>query len=311
MSDRRDGRARFQPSIGMIVAGLLAMTMIVSSCSFSGIGRDLGDGLSEGLAAQGDSIGAGLGSGLIRSIRDSVLSDVVQDRLASMVDSVLGVAGHSVTGSATGLRDSILGDYTREWILALERDLLSSLDDDVQKLTRGLGENLLGAQTRARVRLLRDELLGPQLHLFAAALRDTLLGDELRRQIGLLRDDLLGERTRLGVDSLLVSAGDRIRQVTRDEESFLTRNITEILWTVGGILALLLILGGFVFNKSRNYRRMLDVLTLEIEKLKGEKVEEYDALTDKIHSAAVQAGVEPKLRAFLEERGMLGESKAE
>lgn len=292
-----------RPTSTSTIATIVLLATLITGCSFSGIGRDLGDGLSEGLAAQGDSIGAGLGSGLIRSIRDSILADAVQQRLAAMVDSVVGVAGISASRGGAGLRDSVLGDITREWVLSLERDLMSGLDNDLRRTSSALAENLLGRQTRIRLALLRDELIGPQTHLFVAALRDTLVGNEMRRQIGLLRDDLLGERTRLAVDSLLVSAGDRIRQVTREEESFLTRNITEILWTAGGILALLLVLGGFVFRKNRDYRRMLDLLTSEIDAMPDQ--EKYDELTGRIHREAVRAGVEPKLRDFLEARGML------
>ncbi len=51
---------------------------------------------------------------------------------------------------------------------------------------------------------------------------------------------------------------------------------------------------------------MLDLLTSEIDAMPDP--DKYDELTNRIHREAVRAGVEPKLRAFLEERGMLGEN---
>lgn len=287
------------------LTGLFLALMLCAGCSLSGVGSDLGDGLAEGLAAQSDTIGAGFGSGLIRSLRDTLTSELTTARLNRLVDSVIATAGLSANEGAVALRDSIvlgiLNQRTRDWVIGLERDLTS----DLVLASSGISENLLGAGTRRRLRLLRDELLGETTLLFAAALRDSLTGPQLRRQLGLLRDELLGERTRLAIDSLLVGATDRLRDVTRGEESFLKRNITEILWTLGAVLALLMILGGIVFAKVRRYRKMLEVLTYQIHDYPDQKT--YDQLTGNIQRGAKQKGVEGELRKFLKDQGLVGE----
>ena len=284
---------------------VLYLSLLLGGCSFSGIGSDLGDGLSQGLARQSDSIGAGLGSGLIRSIRDSLTSELTMYRLNQMVDSVIATAGYSANEGSVALRDSLLlgimNDRTRDWLLRLERDLTY----DLVLASAGISDNLLGDATRRRVRALRNELLGDATLMFVAALRDSLAGPELRRQLGLLRDELLGERTRLAVDSLLIGASDRLREVTRGEESFLKRNITEILWTAGAVLALVIIVAGFVFAKVRRYRKMLEVLTFQIHELPDQRT--YDRLTGDIQRQATQTGVEGELRKFLKDHGLVGE----
>ena len=285
------------------VVGVLLLTSV--GCSFSGIGSDLGAGLSEGLARQSDSIGAGLGSGLIRSVRDSLVSETTMGGLNRLVDSVIATAGYSANRGSVALRDSILlgilNDRTRDWLLGLERDLTY----DLVLASAGISDNLLGDVTRRRIRALRDELLGDATLMFAAALRDSLTGPALREQLGLLRDELLGERTRLAIDSLLVGASDRLREVTRGEESFLKRNITEILWTVGAVLALLMVVGGLVVAKVRRYRKMLEVLTFQIHELPDQRT--YDRLTEDIQRQAKQTGIESELRKFLKDHGLVGE----
>ena len=275
--------------------------LLLAGCSFSGIGSDLGRGLTDGLAERSDSIGAGLGSGLSRSIRDTLLSDRMQAGLTGLIDSVITVAGLSANRGAVGLRDSLLNIRTRDWLLALERDLTT----DLVLASAGISENLLGARTRRRVRMLRDELLGAETMLFAAALRDTLLGPRMREQIALLRDELLGPETRKALDSLLLTATDRIQQVTREEEGFLKRNITAILWTAGGIVALLLIIGGIVAVKVRRYKKMLETVTLQIHTMPNQQA--YDDLTDRIQRKAQEVGIEQKFRQFLEKQGLQGE----
>ena len=279
----------------------LLLAALLGGCSFSGIGNDLGQGLTNGLAERSDSIGAGLGSGLIRNIRDTLASEQTRQGLTQLIDSVVAVAGLSANRGAVGLRDSLLNIQTRDWLLALERDLTS----DLVLAAAGISNNLLGDQTRLRLRRLRNELLGTETMLFVAALRDTLLGPRMREQIGLLRDDLLGPTTRAALDSLLLTATDRIQKVTRDEEGFLKEHITEILWTVGGILALLLVVGGIVVVKVRRYKKMLETVTVQIHQMPNQYA--YDNLTSNIQKKAQEAGVERRLRRFLEDQGLQGE----
>lgn len=292
---------------------LLLPLVLLAGCSFAGIGSDLGRGLTGELASRSDTIGAALAGGGIRSVRDTVIGDVMRSGLTRLVDSIVAVAGSGVNRQAVGLRDSILNARTYDWLVGLEKELAADLlglerdiTTDLVLASAGVSDNLLGENTRRRIGRLRDELLGASTLMFAAALRDTMIGPEFRREIGLLRDELLGERTRLAIDSILVGAGDRIREVTRGEESFLKRNITEILWTAGGIIALLLVVGAIIGVKVRRYRKMLELLTYQIHEVPDRKA--YDDLTARIQSRAQELGLEPKLRELLKDQGLAGEA---
>ena len=285
------------PLLVLLILGVV----FTSGCSFSGIGSDLGRGLTDGLSERSDSIGAGLGSGLIRSIRDTLVSERTRSGLTELIDSVITVAGLSANRGAVGLRDSLLSVATRDWLLALERDLTS----DLVLASAGISENLLGDRTRQRIRSIRNELLGAETMMFVAALRDTLLGPRMREQIALLRDELLGPETRAALDSLLLTATDRLQAVTREEGSFLQRNITAILWTAGGIIGLLMGLAGFIFARGKRYRKMLETVTLQIHQMTSRQA--YDDLTNRIQMKAQEEGIERKFRQFLEGQGLQGD----
>ena len=285
----------------LIRVTLIALMLSAASCSFTNMGRDLGSGLSEGLGPQLDSIGANLGGGLIRGVRDTLTSARTRDSLSNFIDSIITSAGLSANKSVSALRDTLMGPYTRQWLLSLEKDMTA----DLVLAAAGISENLLGQQTLKRVAALRDTLLGRRTMSFISALRDTVLGPRLREEVGLLRDDLLGQKTRDAIDSILVSATSQLQSATHEEESFLKKNIAQILWTAGGILAGLLIVGGIVVARVRSYRKMIETVAVQIHKMPDTSA--YDELTSRIQTKTQEHGIEKSFRQILEKHGLKGE----
>lgn len=298
----------------LILSFFLALT---SGCSFissvggslNDAGRNLSAGAVQGLSEQDttlqrlvDSIVTTLGvSGNRQAVllRDSLLGE----RTRALLSALERDLGTGLTATATGLRDSLLGPHTRQWILNLERDIAS----DLVATVAGMRDNLLGEGTVNRLEILRNRLLGTETAILIAALRDSALGPGMREQIALLRDELLGPETRSRVDSMVQSLTDHLQRVTQEEESFLKKHITEILWTVGGIIALLLVLGALLMRREKQYKEMLKLLTFQINEI--DDTGAYDRLTAQIQKDAQRTGLEKRLRQLLADQGLLGEDQ--
>ena len=292
----------------LLVAGASSGCSFVSNIggSLNDAGKNLSAGAVQGIAEQDttlqklvDSIITTLGQSGNRQavlLRDSLLGN----RTRELLEAIEKDLGQNLTATTVGLRDSLLGPYTRQWLLDLERDLAA----DLLKTVAGMRDNLLGEETTQRLARLRDQLLGHETGLLVAALRDTLLGSNMRTQIALLRDELLGPETQNRIDSIVTGLTDHLQRVTQEEEGFLKKHITEILWTVGGIIALLLVLGALLMRRERQYKNMLKMLTFQINEIDDMKA--YDALTAKIQKDAQRTGLEGKLRSLLADQGLLG-----
>jgi len=95
-----------------------------------------------------------------------------------------------------------------------------------------------------------------------------------------------------------------MQPLVRDEESFVRRNITAILWVAGGITAGIIALTTLLAVRRKRERRILDLLTYQIHQIPDQRA--YDELTTRIRQKAQEEGVEPRLREILGERGILG-----
>ena len=260
----------------------LFLSFLAAGCiNFKDIGSDLGGGLGSGIKSNADTIGANLGSGLVRGARDTLTSD----RTRQQLDSLLQSLGSALSRQAAASRDTLFGEYTRAWLDRVKTDLI-------------------GARTRSQLGSLRDELLGARTNSF--------LTDSLRRAVGGLRDELLGASTQVALDSLIDKSlatlsqtyRERMQPLVRDEESFLRRNVTSILWVAGGIVAGVIALATILAILRKRERRLLDLLTYQIHEIPDKR--SYDELVSRIRRKAQEEGVEPRLRKILSERGILG-----
>ena len=260
------------------------ISLIVCGCSFNQWGRDLGSGLMEGVNSKADSVSGRFVAGGL----DTLAAATTRARLDSMINHL----GETLSKQVAATRDTLLGDYTRLWVQRLRHDLM-------------------GEATQQQLGQIRDELLGARTRLLIGHLRDELLGDSTRDKAVLLRNELLGAATRSAVDSLIHGAiatlseeyRNKMQPLVHGEESFVKRNATELLWTAGGVIALLLGVVGLVFVRNKKNRTLLQLLTYQIHEIPDQQL--HDELTHRIRRKAQESAVEPALRDILMKQGIL------
>jgi hypothetical protein len=268
----------------IIIISFLAVYF--AGCSvWKGIGSDLGDGLIESFEER-DSLFSSIGGNITKGARDSIINIETEMRIQSLVENTL----RTTNREALVLIDSLLG-------IALQSKLKE-----------------IGETARLEAALLRNDLLGDQTQLRVALLRNELIGDTTIFKLAQMRNELLGAGTGLLLDSLIGGALStvilkydelmpRLSSDLRAEGSFLQKNASTLLWTAGGIIALLIIIGGIVYFKSRRYKEISELLTYQIHKIPDQQ--SYDELTARIKNHAQQNSVEPDLRKLLTNQGII------
>ena len=260
----------------------LILSLLAAGCiNFREIGSDLGGGLGQGIKSDADTIGVSLGSGVVRGARDTLTSEETRKELDTLVQNL----GMALTRQAAASRDTLFGSYTRAWLDSVKSDLI-------------------GQSTKKQLGILRDELLGTRTSSFFA--------DSLRKAAAGLRDELLGASTQSALDSIVnrtlatlsQAYRDKMQPLVRDEESFVKRNITAILWVAGGITAGIIAFAAAIAARRKKERRIIELLTYQIHEIPDQKA--YDELVTRIRRKAQEDGVEPRLREMLSERGILG-----
>jgi len=267
---------------------ILLLSLLPGGCSFlKNAGRDLVAGAREELAREETKAAL---QGLTGSVGDGLEEQIPR------LDSLLRA---STLPLAAGLRDELLGDATRLQVRLLRDELLSDT-------------------TFLYLVALRNELLGTATRQYATDLRDALLGEVLREQLAAVRGELIGEATRTAVQLLIddVVAGlagsyeARLRPVLREDidalkrdveegAGFLTTNAKTLVWSlVAGVAVLLIIIGYFVLRSLRQ-RRMLALVTKEIDEMEEAPRKE---LTARIKDKALETGLEPHLHKVIEEQ---------
>jgi hypothetical protein len=68
------------------------------------------------------------------------------------------------------------------------------------------------------------------------------------------------------------------------------------------IVAALLVIGGIIWMKSRRYQKMLDMMTVQIDRIPDRQA--YDELTRRIKEQAQNLQVEGELRKMLKQNGV-------
>lgn len=271
---------------------IVIFLVTLTSCSiWKGVGENLGEGVTNSLEGQ-DSLFSSISGSFVKGARDTLVSKKTEKKINNLVDSILTNLGSKTRIETTTIIDSLLGEYLQ------------------------LRIKQIGGITQSELKSIRDELLGKDTEVLIGKLRDQLIGDSTRQQLSLLRDELLGNKSSEKLDSLIYGAVDalmlkyeEIRPILsedfREEGSWIQKNTNTILYTSGGITSVLLILGGFVYYKSRRFKRISELLTLQINRIPSQ--DSYDELTSRIQLDAQEKGLEPDLREILTEHGIKGE----
>jgi hypothetical protein len=268
------------------------------SCSFEKIGSDLGKGVS----SKTDTIG----QTLIAGVMNELTSPVVRKKVSLFLDSILTNLTDSLTVRTGAMEDHLLNHKVLVWADSLVETLTGShlrmnLDSiqgvfvgktkrDVLQMKDGFSQLLaevLSNNTKNKLGLMRDELLGPKTTTALARIIDTAV-------------------THI-VDSAMLRISNRLRtdinpQLTQDI-SFIHRNATWLLITLGAIAAVIIFL---IWQNRKKYLRMVAIIAKQVHDIPDQNI--YDQVTAKIKQDSVATGLEPTLRNLLEKNGLIGDT---
>ncbi len=275
-----------------ILTGLI-MFLLVNGCSvWKGVGSNLGDGLMESFENR-DSLLSSMGGNITKGARDSIINDQTKENINKLLDSIIGNVANSANNNFSVLIDSVLGEV----------------------LQNRLRET--GATLNTQFADIRNELLGENTNLKIAALREELIGVNAKNNISDLRDELIGLKTKSMIDSIIYSASNalilkyneiqpRLSKDIRSETGFIQQNASTLLWSAGGVIALLIAIVGYIIIKGNKIKKISELLTLQINRIPDQKV--YDEVTKKIKAKAQEESLEPELRKILDKQGILNDT---
>lgn len=216
-----------------------------------------------------------------------------QDSLKALVDSVAQTLSRSAVGGFTNPKS--------------EEALKALVDSVARTLSRSAVGGFTNPKSEAALKALVDSVAhafgeGVVLGATSGRARDSLaatvdsLGEAITRRVVALRDSLFPPSTRRSLDSI----AENLAELTQPQTlSFIKESAEEILGTaIAGLIILALIIGYF-FVRSRRNRRILDLVTTEIDNMSDTQRE---ALTERIKERALETGLEPHLHEALEEQ---------
>ncbi len=266
---------------------------LINGCSvWKGVGSNLGDGLMESFENR-DSLLSSMGGNITKGARDSIINDKTKQNINNLVDSIIVNLSTAANDNFSVLIDSVLGEV-------------------LQARLRQIGGTL-----NTQVADIRNELLGENTDSKIAALREELIGVNAKNNIADLRDELIGLKTKNMLDSLIYSASNalilkyneiqpRLSKDIRSETGFIQQNASTLLWSAGGVIALLIAIVGYIIIKGNKIKKISELLTLQINRIPDQKV--YDEVTKKIKAKAQEESLEPELRKILDKQGILNDA---
>jgi len=282
----------------LAVMVLAVATCIFQSCSFEKIGSDLGKGVS----SKTDTIG----QTLIAGVMNELTSPVVRKKVSLFLDSILSNLTDTLTVKGVTMEDRLLNHKVLVWA----DSLVEALSGSHLRMNLDSIQAVLVGKTKRDVLQMRDGF---------RQLLTEILSNDTKNKLGLMRDELLGPKTNIAltriidtavshiVDSAMrkISEGFRTQinpQLTQDL-SFVHRNATALLITLGAIAAVIIFL---VWQNRRKYLRMVAIIAKQIHDIPDQNI--YDQVTAKIKQDSVATGVEPALRDLLAKNGLIGDT---
>ncbi|MFI5263426.1 MAG: hypothetical protein ACHQM6_02815 [Candidatus Kapaibacterium sp.] len=272
---------------------IFLLALALSGCA--SWGENLGNGVTSSLQSHADSIAYKLGYGLISGIRDSLTSKMSQEKLAALIDTLLHHAGIQSSKEFAMLLDTLAGETTNDKIKMLLQTARHGLDS--------IRDDALGKKTSSLLaNIIQNDLLGKNTqNRLQSIINDGVLGPETQKRLGQIlagvRDTLIGISTQSSIDSVVARSLARVQGTANQQQNFLTKNISTILWTLGAVLACLLILAAILFVRKKKAETMLKTVTQQIDKIPV--AANYDELTKRISASSAAAGVDKDLRVFL------------
>jgi len=280
---------------------LMLLTIAIcffQSCSFEKIGSDLGKGVS----SKTDTIG----QTLIAGVMNELTSPAVRKKVSLFLDSILTNLTDSLTVRTGTLEDRLLNHKVQLWA----DSLVETLTGNHLKVNMDSVQRVLVGKTKRDVLQMRDG--------FSQLLAE-VLSNNTKNKLGLMRDELLGPKTTTAlariidtavthiVDSAMLRISDRLRTdinpQLKQDISFVHRNATWLLITLGAIAAVIIFL---IWQNRKKYLRMVAIIAKQIHDIPDQHI--YDQVTAKIKQDSVATGLEPDLRNLLQKNGLIGDT---
>jgi hypothetical protein len=266
----------------------LLIILTVFTISACHVNRKL-ESIKTGVGDMGELTGQKFAKGLLAGF----LQDSAQKILNHKLDSIMNNIDGHLKYTSQGLRDTMLGEYTSIWMQKRLLDIESTMADA------------------------RTELLGSKTKYLMAGLRNELLGDATVAKLANMRNELLGSKTDVLLDSIIQNAivsfttgyKNNIKPElastvsnTLDSANGTISKLKGFAWALGGIVAGLMILGGFIFRRYRQHRELVKVLTKEIDVIPDRMI--YDQVVTAIKNEARSKGINDKLEEILVEQNL-------
>ena len=277
---------------------LTIATCFFQSCSFEKIGSDLGKGVS----SKTDTIG----QTLIAGVMNELTSPVVRKKVSLFLDSILTNLTDSLTVRTGTLEDRLLNHKVQLWA----DSLVETLTGNHLKMNMDSVQSVLVGKTKRDVLQMRDG--------FSQLLAE-VLSNNTKNKLGVMRDELLGPKTTTAlariidtavthiVDSAMLRISDRLRTdinpQLKQDISFVHRNATWLLITLGAIAAVIIFL---IWQNRKKYLRMVAIIAKQVHDIPDQHI--YDQVTAKIKQDSVATGLEPDLRNLLAKNGLIGDT---
>jgi len=281
-----------------VVMILIMISCLFDSCSFEKIGRDL----TKGVSSQTDSIGRTLVAGAMNELTNPA----TRRKVSLLLDSILTNLSDSLNVRTRTLEDSLLNRKVLLWADSLVQTLTGSQ----MRMNLDSIQGVLVGKTKKDVLVMRDG--------FSQLLAE-VLSNNTKNKLGMMRDELLGTKTSAAlariidtavthiVDSAVHKVSERFRkdinpQLTKDI-SFVSKNATWLLITIGAIAAAIIFL---VWQNRKKYLRMVAIIAKQVHDIPDQQV--YDLVTSRIKQNSIASGLEPDLRNLLSKNGLIGDA---
>ena len=291
---------------------MLALLFVVN---LTGCWEWVGGGVTKGALTEARGNIAPLTEDAVIGARNALEEPETQEALLRLEGALLNDAREGLIGEDTKKKLQTLIDASMKTLRESAVEAESELGNELVHQVGKVREQALGKDTQERIEEIKKQVIGPAVGEQLGALVDTVLSEE---RLGRIRKELVGEPMQESVNALVAgavrSAADSAQEklpalidavwspLKKDLEKQLDdAKQSAKLWLIVAVLliiALVLAIGGAWLLIHRD-RRVLRVVTKEIETYTNEHDPEKKKLKKGIKKAADAAGLETYLHSLL------------
>jgi hypothetical protein len=228
-----------------------------------------------------------------RKVSAAILHELTKKESRLRIDSLLSSASDRAKSELPGLTDSLFNKDVIAWLsTAREKVTGEELNHDIDQIV----ESLLGKTKRGASEM--EENLKDSFKNYLV----TVLNDSVKHKIEIMRDALIGDKAdtllkravRDALQELVNGYRDKVHPLLKQDLNLLEKNAG---WILIMVLAVALIIIGFMWWNRWRYIRLLTIVTEQIQEIEDQKL--YDSLTLKINQVSTNANLDKKLNSHL------------